>query len=332
MPQKGRRAVLWVLFGGGALLAVPRFGFAQKMRRVGFLVSGARPASKDDRALYEAFLDEMRVLGYIEGRDFAVEWRYGENQRARLGSLAEELVKLGCDVIVTRGPPANRAAKRATDAVPIVVATSADPQEEGLVAGTLARPGGNITGFSTGAAEYVNKHFDLITTAVPGLSRLAILRNPLSPSHPSQIKLLQELSQSRSIRVQVADARARDDFEQAFAAMGGARAEAVIILGDTMFSQNAGRIAALALKHRLPSIYAVDYAENGGLLTFGPSFPAIFRRAAHYVDRVLKGTRPGDLPFEQPTRFDLVINLKTARALGLTIPPSLLVIADRTVD
>lgn len=315
---------------GAALLGLPLLSFAeQRVKRIGFLVSAGRP-TKTDESYYDRFRDELRRQGRVDGRDLVIEWRFAENRPERLAALAGELVKLKCDVIVTRGPPANRAAKQATSTIPIVVAVSGDPVGEGLIK-NLARPEGNVTGFWTGGGEYLGKHLELLAGVQPRISRIAIVHNPLALSHPSQLKIVHALAEATGIRLQVYDARSADEIESRFISMTQARAEGLMILGDALFSQNNPLLGNLALKHRLASVYTLDHADAGGLFSYGPDLAAMFQLAAGYVDKILRGAKPGELPFQQPGRFELIVNLKTAQQLGLTISQRILLSADRII-
>jgi putative ABC transport system substrate-binding protein len=310
-----------------SLLWVPLVAQAQqpgKIPRIGVLAPSG--ASWTD-PLWAAFQQGLRDLGYVEGQNIRIEYRSGETQDERLLALATELVQLPVDVLVTAGPGA-LAAKQATATIPIVFAVFADPLSEGLVA-SLARPGGNVTGQSVMGTDLAAKRLELLTELVPGLRRLAVLWNSARPRFASQIHEIHTASASRGIPVDVLEVRNPPEFDRAFRTMGEQGVGAAILLDDAMFHQERTRITTLAAQHQIPAIYGNrDYAEAGGLLSYGPHFPALFRRAAIYVDKILKGAKPADLPVEQPTKFELVINLKTARALGLTIPPTLLFQAD----
>lgn len=301
------------------------------MRRIGFLYFGSR-RSATDSGRFAAFLQGMREVGYAEGKDYVVEARFGDGKAERLPGLAAELVKQEVDIIVTGGTPANRAAQQATKTIPIVVTISPDPVGEGLVK-SLGRPGGNITGFSTSTAEIGPKQVEVLIEAVTQLSRLAVLSNPVNTAHPSRYKGVEAAVRKRGLQVIPVSAQTPEALELAFLAMMRERADGLVVLGDTFFTQQATQIAALAIKHRLPSINVTrDYPEAGGLMSYGAYLTENFRRAATYVDRILKGAKPGELPIEQPTRLELVINLKTARAFGLEIPKSVLFRADMVIE
>jgi putative ABC transport system substrate-binding protein len=326
-----RRALL---FAVGLSLAVPLRSLAQqagKVWRIGFLYFGSRQSAVET-GRYAAFLRGMRERGYLEGKNFMVEARYADGKAERLPALASELLQSKVDLIVTTGTPANHAARKATVTVPIVMTLAIDPVGEGLAA-SLARPGGNVTGLSIVSLELSQKHVEILKTMVPALSRVAVLRNSSNPGHPAQIKAVESVAQVLGVRVLAFDGRSADDIETSFTGMARANLQAVLVLGDTFFSQQFRQIAALALKHALPSLYVnPQFADAGGLIGYGPDIEDNFRRAAAYVDRILKGAKPGELPIEQPNKFDFVINLKTARALGLTVPPVLLLRADRVIE
>ena len=327
------RRKLLVVLGAGAL-AVPLSSFAQqqgKVWRVGFLSARRRPVSLDTD-YFGAFPRGMRDLGYVEGKNLVIEWRFADGKFEHLPGLATEVVRLKVDVIVAAGPPAIIAAQKATTTIPIVIVTSIDPVDAGLVK-SLARPGGNITGISNLSGEVSPKHLELVRTMVPKLSRVAVLVNPANSGHATMLKNVQAAAQKANVEVLPVEARTLQEIETAFLVMTKENAGAIIVGLDPFFNQQVRQIAELAAKHRLPSIsaYAV-YAESGGMMSYGSSLTDNFRRAATYVDKILKGAKPADLPIEQPTKFELVINLKTAKALGLTIPQSLLQRADQVIE
>jgi putative tryptophan/tyrosine transport system substrate-binding protein len=319
--------------GLASTMVLPFVAYSQAAKvRVGYLSASSVGHPLAQRNV-SAFRDELAALGYVEGQNIEMEYRYAENQIDRLPALAAELVRLGVAVIVAGPTPAAVAAKRATDAIPIVVVNVADPVGLGLVAG-LARPGGNVTGvsFSVGL-ETFGKGLELLKAAVPDLRSVAVLANPANPSNALAVTFLEEVAKSLRVRLQRLEINDPGDFEGAFAAMTRERAGAVVIVPDTHTVVHAARLAELAVKHRLPTLHAYrEEVEAGGLLSYGPSLVEVFRRAASYVDKILKGAKPADLPVEQPTRFELVINLKTARALVLDIPPTLLARADEVIE
>jgi putative tryptophan/tyrosine transport system substrate-binding protein len=326
-----KRRSLLIALGSSLLQPLASLGQERRVRRIGFLYFGSR-RSATDSGRYPAFLQGMRELGYAEGKDYVVEARFGDGKADGLPRLAAELVKQEVDVIVTGGTPANRAAQQATKTIPIVVTISPDPVGEGLVK-SLGRPGGNITGFSTSTAEIGPKQVQVLIEAVTQLSRLAVLSNPVNTAHPSRYKSVEAAARKRGLQVIPVSAQTPEALELAFSAMTRERADGLVVLGDTFFTQQATQIAGLAIKHRLPSINVTrDYPESGGLMSYGQYITENFRRAAGYVDRILKGSKPADLPIEQPTTFELVFNLKAARAIGLTVPPAVLVRADRIIQ
>jgi putative ABC transport system substrate-binding protein len=329
-----RRAFLGTLAGG--LLAAPRATEAQqaaKVARIGYLAGNLATGPH----LQEAFRQGLRDLGYVDGRNVIVEYRDAEGKLERLPALAAELVALKVDLIVAAGgtPPAV-AAKQATRTTPIVFTSVADPVASGLVT-SLARPGGNVTGFSLFAPELAGKRLELLTQAVPGVSRVAVLWQPGGgPGERTSKDMLTEAevaTRTLGVRLQVLEARGPGDFDKAFSDMTRAHVGALTVLPSSMFFIERGRLVDLAAKNRLPEVYpAREYVDSGGLMSYGPNLVDLTRRAATYVDKILKGAKPADLPVEQPTKFELVINLKTAKALGLTIPQSLLARADEVIQ
>jgi len=305
---------------------------AGKVWRIGIL-SNVPLTDPEGARLWGAFIQGLRDLGYVEGQNITIEHRSSEGKFERLPDLAAELVRLKVDVIVTPALHNALAAKQATRTIPIVMASSGDPVGSGLVA-SLARPGGNVTGLSALGFEIVGKQLELLKEIVPRVSRVAVLGNPTSQEvYPLWLGQVKVAARSLGVQLQILEARGPDDFEKAFAAMTRERAGALFVLGDGMFLLHRTRIAELAAKHRLPAMYPVrGFVDAGGLIVYGPSPRDNFRRAATYVDRILKGAKPADLPVEQPTKFELVINLKTATALGLTIPQSLLIRADQVIE
>ena len=327
-----RRQLLLAL-GAGAL-AAPLASFAQqqgKAWRVGFLSARRRPASLDTD-YYGAFPRGMRDLGYVEGKNLAIEWRFADGEYERLPGMAAELVQLKVDVIMALGAPAIVAAQKATTTIPIVVVTGVDPVDAGFVK-SLARPGGNITGLSNLAGDISAKHLEMLLATMPTLARVAVLMNPANSTHAAFLKNVQYAAQKAGIKVLPVEAQTPQEIERAFSTMAREHVGAVIVALDPFFIQQGPQIAVQAGKHRLPSIFANrEYAEAGGLLSYGQNQLDIYRRAATYVDKILKGAKPADLPIEQPTKLELVINLKTAKALGLTIPQSLLLRADEVIQ
>ena len=274
----------------------------------------------------------MRELGYVEGRNFVIEWRFADGKYERLASLAAELVRMKVDIIVTGGTAANRAAQQATTTIPIVNAAMIDPVGNGFAA-SLARPGGNITGLSLATTDVSPKHFELLKIMLPKVTRVAALENPGNPGHPAILKSLQTNAGQVGVKLLPVDARTAEEIERGFAMMKREKAEAVIVAVDAFFIGQRQQLAELALKHRLPSIFSVaEHAEAGGLMSYGQDLADFYRRAAAYVDKIFKGAKPGGLPIEQPATFTLVINRKTAKALGLTISRELLLRADRVIE
>jgi len=303
---------------------------AGKAHRIGWLTAvDARAAAH----LVEAFRQGLRELGYVEGKDIVIEYRWAEGRFERLPALAADLVRLKVDVILAAGPPAAPAAKDATESIPIVTTSAIEPVESGLVA-SLARPGGNITGLtSTAGPEIVGKQLQLLKEAVPKVSRVAVLWNPTNPAHLLALGEAKVAARSLGVQLQLLETRGPDEFERAPAAATRERAGALLILRDPMFFVHRTRFADFAAKSRLPTMSGLrEFVEAGGLMGYGPSLPDLFRRAPTFVDKILKGAKPADLPVEQPTKFELVINLKTAKALGLTIPRSILIRADKLIE
>ena len=304
---------------------------AAKVYRIG-LLGGSSPTSPEASHVWAGFFQGLRQLGYVEGQNIVIEGRYYGDSIERLPALAAELVRLPVDVIVAGAAPAPEEAKRATSTIPIVMANHFDPVGSGLVT-SLARPGANVTGLSMVTPELRVKQLQLLKEAVPRLMNVAVLSNPTIPSHARDVRELEVAAPSLKVRLEVAEARAPNEFPEAFARMTRKRAGALLILTGSMFFAHRARLAELSAKNHLPSVYLLrEYAEAGGLMAYGPSVPDMFGRAATYVDRILKGAKPADLPVEQPTKFELVINLKTAKALGLTIPQTLLLRADQVIQ
>jgi putative ABC transport system substrate-binding protein len=279
----------------------------------------------------EGFRLGLRDLGYIEGKNIAIEFRWAEGKYERLQELARGLIEHKVDVVVTHGTPGTLALQRVTKTVPIVMATSGDAVITGLV-NSLARPGGNTTGLSYFGPELAAKRLELIKEVVPSLAQLAFLVNPNNPIVNQDFQAVKIAAMPLKLEVQKFEVRGPQEFESAFANMTKKGAEAVAIDGDGMLTGNAKAIADIAAKQRLPTVGEAPFANAGGLIGYGPDYPAMFRRAAFYVDKILKGTSPADLPVEQPTKFNLIINLKTAKMLGLEIPPALLTSADEVIE
>jgi len=327
-----RRWFIGTLTGG--LLAAPLATEAQqgaKVPRIGYLAINAASG----RHLTEAFRQGLRDLGYVEGGNVVIEYRDAEGRAERLPALAAELLALKVDVIVAPSTPAALAAKQATSTLPIVFIGASVPVTDGLVT-SLARPGGNVTGLSVLASELVGKRLELLTQAVPGVTRVAVLWQPGGQGERTDKDLLKEAdvaARALGVRLQFVEARGPADIDRAFSDMTRARAGALAVVGSAMLFAERRRLADLAAKHRLPAVYARrEWVDAGSLMSYGPNTADLFRRAATYVDKILKGAKPADLPVEQPIKFEFVINLKTAKALGLTIPPSLLGRADELIQ
>ncbi len=315
------------------LLAIPLAAEAQpagKVPRIGYL--GASSASLEPELL-GAFQQGLRELGWIEGQNIAIEYRWAEGIYERFPSLVADLVRLKVDVIVTAGTPGTLAAQKATTTIPIVMAVSGDAVGAGLVA-SLARPGGNITGSTAIVQELEGKRLELIREVSPKSSRVAILANTRNPYTAIVFKQTQVAAAALRLTLQpVVEVGAPRDFEAAFATIRNARPDALAVLADRFLLAERTRIVDFAARNRLLTVYPYrEFAESGGLISYAPSYAALFRRAAHFVDRILKGAKPADTPIEQPTKFELVINMRTAKTLGLTIPPSLLLRADQVIE
>jgi len=314
------------------LLATPLAAEAQaagKVPRVGFLSA----FSPSDVPLWRAGLQKgLRDLGYTEGRDVAIEYRYAEGRLDRLPGLAAELVRLQVDVIVAETTPASLAAKQATTKIPIVMTIAGDPVGSDVIP-SLARPGGNITGLSLQLSDVTAKRLQLLREVVPRVSRVAILWNSASPVTPPQLREVEAAAPALGMTLESLAVRAPDDFERALQEATRRRTGALLVLDDFLVTRHIRQIGALTIKSHLPAIAAlVEFAEAGGLASYGPNYLDLNRRAATYVDKILKGAKPADLPVAQPTTFELVINMKTAKALGLTIPQSVLLRADRLIE
>jgi putative tryptophan/tyrosine transport system substrate-binding protein len=329
--KTGRELALIVTLALG-ILTVPIISGAQqaaRIPRVGVLHPGA-PATSSHFAA--AFTQGLRELGYLEGQNIVVERRFADAKAERLSDIAAELVRLKVDVIVTSTDPGIAAVKQQTRTIPIVMANSTDPVATGFVA-SLARPGGNVTGLSSLSPELSAKRLELLKEAVPGLSRVAIVWNPDVRGAVLEYKETESAARSLQLQLQSVEVNRPDDLDSAFSALTTGRAGGLTVASSSLAFRNRSRIASLAQKHRLPSIYGLrEFADAGGLIAYGPNYAEGWRRAATYVAKILKGAKPGELPVEQPTKFELVLNLKTAKALGLTIPPSLLQRADHVIQ
>jgi len=317
----------------GALLAAPLAAEAQqsgKVYRIGFILT-ATP--NETEHLTKALSEGLRELGYVEGRNVVFERRFAEGRQERLPALATELVQLKVDVLVTGSNPVVAAAKQVTATVPVVMAVSRDPVGAGFIA-SLARPGGNITGLANDPGpEIIGKYLELLKEAAPRVSRVAYLWNPVPPGAGTYKNAVESAARTLGVTFQSVEVRGREEFDAAFAAMVRERANGVVVAVDPVFVGPRSQVVLLAARNRLPAVYGLrEFAEVGGLMSYGPNIADQFRRAATYVDKILKGAKPGDLAVEQATKFELVINVKTAKALGLTIPDSLLRRADEVIQ
>jgi putative ABC transport system substrate-binding protein len=325
----GRRELLAAL--GGAAAAWPLAARAQqsgRLRTIGFLGQSTRSAASEWTA---AFVQRLRELGWTENRTITIEYRWAEGREERFAEIAAEFARLKVDAIVASGTPAVMASRQATSVTPIVFAPAGDPVASGLVA-SLARPGGNVTGLATLGADLAGKRVELLREAVSGLGRLAIMGNVGNPFSVLEVGEVQAAARALGLDVATLEIRRAQDIAPAFEALKG-RADALYVVADPLVNTNRARIHTLAMGARLPAIYnARDHVEAGGLMSYGPNFPELYRRAADFVDRILRGAKPGDIPVEQPTNFDFVINLTTAKALGLTVPPTLLARADEVIE
>jgi putative ABC transport system substrate-binding protein len=327
-----RRAFITLL--GGAAIAPTALPFAAraqqpaKLPTIGYLGAGTRLTESDRIA---AFVQTLRELGWVEGRNVAIDYRWEEGSSGRRTEIAKEFARLKVDVIVTIGTPAALAAKHATSVIPIVFTTVADPMGAGLVA-SLSRPAGNVTGLSNQQSDVAGKRIELLREVVPGVRHLAVLLNAGNPGNMLELAEIQSAARTLGLDVATAEIRRAEDIAPAFAALKG-RADALYVAGDPLLTTTRVRVNTWALAGRLPTMHTSrEYVEAGGLMSYGPNFPDMFRRAAGYVDKILRGTKPGDIPVEQPTKFDLVVNLTTAQALGLTIPESFLLRVDEVIE
>jgi putative tryptophan/tyrosine transport system substrate-binding protein len=318
-----------------SLSAYPFAAIAQRsIPVIGVLSPAVRPTTFSS-SIYAAFSQGMRELGYVEGKDYSIEWRFANGDYARLPELANELVELKVNVIFATSTPSILAVHKATTSIPIVMGFyEDDPTEYGLAA-TLAHPGGNVTGLAAMQVESLSKHLDLTRAMLPSLNRLGILINPNVGSHRTALLKLQDAAEKAGMRISDLEARTPQDIETAFSAMGQAnKLDAIFMMGDALFFGIRQRIAELSLNHQLPLVAAGprEYALAGALVTYGANITDLFHRSATYVDKILKGAKPGDMPIEQPIKFDLVVNLKTAKALGVEIPDKMLAIADEVIE
>jgi putative tryptophan/tyrosine transport system substrate-binding protein len=325
-----RRAVAAIACIGAA--GALRGAFAQqgKVWRIGFLSPRAKPAPGEAYPYY-AIVKGMKELGHVEGKDYVMEWRYTDGRYERFAELAAELVRAKVDIIVTGTPAGVRAAQRATSTIPIVIGAAGDPLALGLVA-SLSRPGGNTTGMSNITIELSRKTLELLRAAIPNLSRVAVLWNPDNPANPINVRQIQTEAKSLGLSVVPIEANTPERIKSGFAEIKRAEASAVIVLADGFFAQQRRQIAELGLAQRVATMYSNrELPDAGGLMSYGQNMADIYRRSASYIDRIMKGAKPGELPVEQPTKLELVVNLKTARAMGLSIPNEVLLRADEVI-
>jgi putative ABC transport system substrate-binding protein len=300
---------------------------AKKVPRVGCYMSGAAGLGPRE----EAFRQGLRELGYVEGQNIFIEWRFAAGQADQATAIFDELVRLNVDIIVTDGNRSTSAAKNATSTIPIVMAVSGDPLGAGLVK-TLARPGGNITGLTLLSPELSGKRLELLKETMPKISRVAVLINPSNPGAALYLKETEVAARSLGLQLQTLKASTPTELANALSGATTGRAHALITLPDAMFFSSRVQVTNFAAQNRVPAMFPEsEFVNDGGLMSYGPNLPELFRRASTYVDKILKGTKPADLPIEQPTKFELVINLKTAKQIGLTIPPNVLARADRVI-
>ena len=325
-----RRDFIVLLVGGTTMWPLRTYAQqSQKMPRIGVLLPGT-PASFSIRT--KAFLDGLREFGHVEGRTIEIEWKWGHDQVDALSDLAAELVRSNVDVLITGGTSAAKALKAATRTTPIVMAIVGDPVAAGLV-DNLARPGGNATGFSIIAPELGGKRLELLKEIVPRISSVAVLLNIKNPQSQIELKEMQTAAHAMGLHLYPSEISTEVELDGAFAAMNKAGAQALIVLTDPILFSQRKRTVDLANRNRLPAVYFFQsFVEDGGLMSYGPSDADLFRRAASYVDRILKGTKPGELPVEQPTKFELFVNLKAAKMLGVMIPESFLARADKVIE
>jgi putative ABC transport system substrate-binding protein len=299
---------------------------AKGVPSLGYLSGSSAPGARE-----EAFRQGLRDRGYVEGKNIVIEWRFAEGKEDRLSTLAAELVGLKVDVIVTDGTRLTGAAKKATTAIPIVMASDADPIGTGHIA-SLAHPGGNITGLTNNIPDLSGKRLEVLKEAIPGISQVGVIWNPQTPQSVTAFKETQTAARALGLQLQSLEMRGPDDYEVTFRAATKGRVRALTVLSDALMFSNRTRILELAAKHKLPTMHTQSlWVEAGGLVSYGTYLPDLFRRAATFVDKILKGAKPTDLPVEQPTKFELVINLKTAKQIGLTIPQSVLYRADKVI-
>jgi putative tryptophan/tyrosine transport system substrate-binding protein len=326
-----RRQVI-IAFGAG-VIAVPFVGYAQTKSKVFHIGYVGNSTLSTEVELVEGFRQGLRERGYTEGKDIVIHYVWAGGRADLLPSLVADLIALRVDVLVTAGTPAVLAAKQATASIPIVMAAQGDAVAAGIVP-NLARPGGNVTGLSTLFPDVEGKRLELLREIVPKLSRLALLANPANPFSKVMLRSTQAAAKALTLKTQVFEVSTIDEFDNAFAAIAKARPDAMAVLADRPFLiSNRARIIRFAADNRLPTMHPfLEFVEEGGLIYYGPNFADMFRRAGTYIDKILKGAKPGDLPIEQPTKFELAINMKAAKALNLTVPQSILLRADRVIE
>ena len=313
-----------------ALAAVLLISFAQAQDRVWRIGMLETTSTTLNTANLDAFRQRLRELGYVEGRNLVIEYRSSDGRGERFTGLVTELVAMKVDLIVARGSSATKAAKAATESIPVVMATTGEPL---LFVSSLGHPGGNITGVSSVTVDLEAKRFALLRELVPGMVRVAAFYNMSNPANPPQWKEVESAARSVGVRSELIDVRRVDELETAFITASQHRVDGIVMGQDGLFQANRKLIAELAAKHRLPAIYrSMESIEAGGLIAYGPSYPDLYRQAANYVDKIFRGAKPGDLPIEQPAKFELIINLKAAKAMGLAIPQPLLLRADEVIQ
>jgi putative ABC transport system substrate-binding protein len=327
--QLKRRAFITLLGGAAVWPLAARAQQAGRVYRIGVLETSPAASNAPN---FDALRKGLRELGYVEGQNLILDYRSADGRPERYPQLVAELLRLNVDLIVTRGTPAVMAAKNATETIPVVMAASGEPVGTGVVAG-LARPGGNVTGLSALTTELVAKRLELMRETVAGIRRIAFLQDMGNPVAPSQWEEFKTAAPSLSLEAQLFDVRKLEDIVRAFDTAIVQRADAILVANNTVTLTNRRQVVELAAKHRLPAMYNNrEFVDVGGLMVYGVSYPDLYRRAATFVDKVFKGAKPADLPVEQPTKFELVINLTTAKALGLEIPPTLLARADEVIE
>ena len=305
---------------------------ADRIRKIGFLAVRSRVSAGKPDADYVAFTQAMSDLGYVEGKNLVIEWRFAHGKYDAFPALAAQLVQMPVEVIVTEGTPATRAAQQVTKTIPIVTTTVGDPVQSGFAV-SLGRPGGNITGLSSISVDLGPKQIEFLKTMAPKAARIAVLINPDAPHHTALVRNLEVAAKTVGAALLLVDARDEAGIERAFASLPRLRAQALLIASDAFFSGQLATLAALAAKQRLPSIYTLPgFVEAGGLMSYGQDLVQYFRYAATFVNKILKGTRPSELPFEQPTKFEMAINLKTAKALGLKVPQAIMIQATKVIE